>query len=53
MTDLSPQETRAREVKQYNKLIRIAPDRTDGELMHLLACTADELDEIKCQALQS
>jgi len=50
---MDEEEYRRREVKQYLKLLRINPERTDEELMHLLAVDESELDEIRWAALNA
>lgn len=44
---LSSEELRRMEVKQYGKLIQANPERTDQELMFLLGVSFSELQEIK------
>jgi hypothetical protein len=44
---LTAEELRRMEVKQYGKLIETNPNRTDQELMFLLGVSYSELAEIK------
>lgn len=44
---LSSEELRRMEVKQYNKLIQVNENYTDKELMFLLGVSFQELHEIK------
>lgn len=43
----TPEQQFAADVKQYKKLLRINPDRSDMNLCALLACDPVELDKIR------